>query len=143
MNPACPVTAPVPLGVLCNINCRAAIFAAKREPLKKPEPDQDYRGSHADGAIARQDAYCEGGQAHDEDCDKKGIFAPDQVAEAAEEDCAERPDEKSCREREEREDKLPNSVKRLGQARKEVRADDGRERPVEVEVVPLENRAER
>ena len=43
-----------------------------------------------DGGVGGQDADDEGRQAHDQDGDQEGVFAADHVAEAAEQDGAER-----------------------------------------------------
>jgi len=77
----------------------------------------------------------EGRQAHDEDGDEEGVLAADDVADAAEHDRAERTHEEAGGESEQREDVTRR--RRIGA--EELRADDGRERPVEVEVVPLEH----
>ena len=55
-------------------------------------------------AVARQQADEEGRQAHDQDGDEEGVFAADQVADAAEDQRAERTHEEAGGEGEQRED---------------------------------------
>src|SRR5690606_1634128 len=78
------------------------------------------------------------GEAHDADGDEEGVLAADAVAEAAEEGRAERPHEEAGGEGQQREDHARGRV----DAAEELLGDDGRERPVEVEVVPLEDGAQ-
>ena len=66
-------------------------------------------------------------------------LAADEVAEPAEHERAERPHDEADGEGREREDE----GRRLVDAREEMRGESARERAVEEEVVPLEERAER
>ena len=79
-----------------------------------------------------------GRQAHEEDGDEEGVLAADEVAEAAEDDGAERADEEAGGEGEQGEDEEGSRSTALKNWR-----DDRGERAVEIEVVPLEDRAER
>lgn len=62
----------------------------------------------------------------DQDGDQEGVFAPDQVAEPAKHQSAERPHQKACGEREQGED----IAGRFVVLAEELGADDGSERTV-------------
>ena len=70
---------------------------------------------------------------------EEGVLAPDEVADPPEHQRPERPHREPRGERGEREDEAGGLV----DAREELRGDDRGEQAVEVEVVPLEDRAER
>ena len=70
---------------------------------------------------------------------RKVCLAADQVAEAAEEQRAERPHQEASGERKQREDVARCHI----ECAEELRADDHRKRAVEIEVVPFENGSER
>ncbi len=125
--------------MLGDVGRRTAILTAEREALQQAQRDQDDRGRDADGRRVGQQADDESRQAHDEDGDEEGVFAADDVADAAEHEGAERADQEAGGEGQQREDIARG--RRVG--REELRADDAGERPVEVEVIPLENGAER
>ena len=117
----------------------SAILAAERETLRQAQRDQDDRRGEADGRSVGQQADNEGRQAHDQNGDEEGVFAADDVADAPEYDGAEGADQEAGGERQQREDIAGR--RRIG--REELRADDRRQRSVEIEVVPFENGAER
>src|SRR5690606_10248547 len=77
--------------------------------------------------------------AHDEHRHEEGVLAPDEIADPAEHDRPERSHREPGGERGEREDE-PRGLVDPGE---ELRRDDRGEQAVEVEVVPLEHRAER
>ncbi len=87
-------------------------------------------GHHADD---------EGRRAHDDDGDQEGVFAADEIADAAEHQRAERAHQEARRERQQRED----IARRFWKLTEELGADNGGQRTVKVEIIPLENRAER
>src|SRR5437763_17214484 len=62
-----------------------AILAAKRQALQKTAGDERHRRQIPDRLIAGQKTDDEGGKTHDRHGHEKGIFAPDETAEAAEE----------------------------------------------------------
>src|SRR5262249_44821713 len=78
-------------------------------------------------------------QAHDEDGDEEGVFAADDVADAAKHDGAEGADQEAGGEGEQREDVAGGRWI----IREELRADDAGKRSVEIEVIPFENGTER
>ena len=124
--------------VLGDVGRRAAVLAAEREALQHAHADQDDRRRDPDRRVRGQHADDRGRAAHDEDGDEEGVLAADEVAEAAEDDRAERAHREAGREREQREDERA----RLVQRGEELLADDRGERAVQVEVVPLEDRPE-
>ena len=87
----------------------------------------------------RQHADDEGRRAHDQDGDQEGVFAADEIAEAAEHQGAERPHQEAGGERQQGED----VAGALGKLAEELGADDDRERTVKVKIVPLEDGAQR
>ena len=125
--------------VLGHVGGRAAVLAAERQALQQTQRDENDRRGDADGGVARQHADERGRCAHDDDGDQEGVLAPDEVAEPAEHQRAERPHEEAGGERQQRED-VGGGVVDAGE---ELLGDDRRERAVEIEVVPLEHRAER
>ncbi len=70
---------------------------------------------------------------------EEGVLAADEVAEAAEDQRAERTHQEAGGEGQQRED----VARRFRILREEGRADEGGERAVEIEIVPFENGAER
>src|SRR5690606_38540955 len=84
LDPACIEAATVLRSVLGHVGGGAAVFSAQRQALQQAQNDQYDRSGHADGGIRGQDTHQEGGQAHDQDGDKEGVLAADQVAQAAE-----------------------------------------------------------
>src|SRR4051812_22943844 len=125
--------------VLSHVRRGAAVFTAEREPLQKPEQNQYDGSSDSDLRIPGQDPDDERREAHDQDRDEKSVFAPDQVAHSAEHERAERPDGEPRGEREQREDESRRRIR----CREELLADDRRQRSVQIEIVPLEDGAER
>ena len=125
--------------MLGDVDRGAAIFAAQREPLQHAQQDEQDRRGDADRGIARHQPDRGGGEAHQGDGDEKGIFAPQFVAEHAEQDRADRTDAEADAERRERQQELGGLVA----GREELLADDGGERAVDEEIVPFEDRAER
>ncbi len=124
--------------VLGDISGRAAVLPAEGEALEQPQQHQDHWRREPDRRVRGEDADHEGRDPHDDDRDQEGVLAADEVTEAAEDERAEGPDRESRREGEECEDERRSRV----HAGEELPADDRREGTVEVEVVPLEHRAE-
>ena len=119
-----------------HIGRRAAILAAQRQTLGEAADDEADGGRIADGFICGQQADHKGRETHDRHGDKEGIFAADEVAEAPEEQRAERAHGKACSEAKEHE----NESRRFIAAWHEGRSDVRRERSSQIEVVPFENR---
>ena len=124
--------------VLGDVRRGAAVFAAEREPLQQAQRDQQDRRSDANGRVSRQQADQERRRAHDHDRHEERVLAPDLVADPPEHERAERPHREARREREQRHDERARFLER----REELLCHHRRERTVEVEVVPLEHRAE-
>jgi hypothetical protein len=125
--------------MLGHIGGGAAVLAAQCQALQHAQRDQDDRRGHADAGVVGQDADDEGRQAHDQDGHQEGVLAPDHVAQAAEHQRAEGPHDEACRKGQQREDEGRSCI----QTAEELLGDDGRQRTVQIEVVPLENGAER
>jgi hypothetical protein len=125
--------------VLGNIDCRAAIFAAKREALNEPQRNQHDRCHDAASSEAREHANEERPDAHQRYGDKERVFPADQVAKMAEDRRAERPHREACGEREQREDEA-DIRRHVGE---EVFRQERAERAIDIKIVPLEHRPER
>ena len=124
--------------VLGHVGGGAAVFTAQRQTLQHAQHDQDHRGRNADRGVVGQQADDEGRQAHDQDGDQEGVLASDHVAQAAEEQRAERPHDEAGGKREQGEDE----GRRWVEAGEELLGNDGCQRTVEIEVIPLEHGAE-
>src|SRR5581483_9891186 len=81
--------------VLGHVGRCTAVLAAERKALQQAQRDQDDRRRRADRRIARDEADQERRGAHDHDRDQERVFAADEIAEAAEQEGAERPHEES------------------------------------------------
>lgn len=125
--------------MLSNVSCRSAIFTTERQALQQTQDNQDDGCGDADGAGAWQQADDEGRQTHDGDGDEEGIFAPDKIADASENKGAEGAHQEAGGKGEERE----NIARRRRKLAEELRANDRGKRPVEIEIIPFENGAER
>jgi hypothetical protein len=80
--------------MLGDIGGGTAIFPTQGEPLDQPQQhEQDWRGD-ADRLVARQQPDTEGGEAHKPHRHEKGVLAPNQIADAPEQERAERPHRK-------------------------------------------------
>ena len=121
-----------------HIGRRTAIFAAERQALQQTQTDQDDRRRDTNGGGVGQQADDEGRQAHDQNCDQEGVFAADDVADPAEHDGAERTHQEASSERQQCEDVAGG--RRIGAEK--LRADDARERAVQVKIVPFKNGTE-
>ena len=132
---------PAPAGrrVFSDVDDRAAEFAADRQTLEDSQPDQQERRSDADRGVARQQPDQESRDAHQREGREEGDLAAHEVAEPPEQDRAQRPHDEADREGRERQQEGGRFV----DAREEMRGERARERAVEEEVVPLEQRAER
>ncbi len=124
--------------VLGHVGGGTAVLAAHRQALGQAQDDQDHRCGETDRGVVGQHADQEGRDAHDQDGDQEGVLAADAVAEAAEEGRAERTHEEAGSERQQGEDHARGFI----DATEELLGDDGRERAVQEEVIPLEDRAE-
>ncbi len=125
--------------VFSDIGGGAAVFPAERQALQQTQCDENDRCSRADGRIVGQHADDERRQTHDQNGDEEGVFAADHVAQPTEQQSAKRSHDEACGKRQQREDERRSRI----QSSEELLGDDGRQRAVEVEVVPLEYRAER
>ena len=126
----------------------SAILAAECEALQQAQTDQDDRRRDADGRRVRQQADDKGRQAHDQNGDEEGVFAADDVADAAEHNGAERTDDEARGKGQQREDVARCLVEHrhfgggIDHA-EELRADDAGERTEQVEIIPFEDGTER
>ncbi len=98
LDPARVVAALALRRVLGDIGRGAAVLAAESEALRKPQGHEQHGGPDADLRIGRQHADERGRQTHDDDRDQEGVLAADQVADAPENQCADRPHGKPCAE---------------------------------------------
>ena len=122
--------------VFGDIDRRAAIFAAERETLEDAQADHDQRRGDADAGRAGDEAHAGGGDAHQRDRHEEGVFAPQPVAEEAEQDRAQRTEAEADRET----GPHQQDLERLVIAREEGRTDQPCKRAVDEEIVPFEDR---
>ena len=78
-----------------HIDRRAAVFPAQSGALNDPHDDEQHRRQGADLGISGQEAYGEGGGAHQGDGDQKGALAPHLVPHPPEDQSAVRTEEKT------------------------------------------------
>jgi hypothetical protein len=125
--------------VLGDIDRGATVLAAQGQSLQQPQSNQQDRCDDAGGCERGQYADQERAQAHAGDGDDEGVLSADQITDVPEYQGAERTHCEAGGERQQREDE--------GRARfhpgEELLCQDGGERAVDVEVVPLENRSDR
>ena len=95
--------------MLGDIGRGSAILAAERQTLQDAERDEQDGCGDADACVIGKQADEEGRQAHDGHGDEEGVLPPDQIADAAEDDCPERTDCEACREGRESEDEVRSS----------------------------------
>jgi hypothetical protein len=126
-------------GMFGDVDGRPAVLAAERQPLEQAQADQRDRRSDSPRGIIGQQADAKCAQPHQRHGDEEGVFAADQVAESAEEQGSERPHRKSGGKGEQGKDEGRRRI----DAGKELRGENRSERAVDVEIVPLENCAER
>jgi hypothetical protein len=125
--------------MLGDVGCGAAIFTAEREALAQPQRHQEDRRQPADRGVGRQQSDQEGRGAHHHDGDQEGIFAPDEIADAAEHQRAERTDQESGRVGR----KCRQERGGIVAGREEQRGEERRQNGIEIEVIPFEDGAER
>ena len=125
--------------VLGHVGRGAAVLAAQRQPLRQAQQHQDGGRQHPHGRVGRQHADRRRREAHHHDGDEEGVLAADQIADAPEHQRAERPDQEPGRVGGEAGQQRRRRVP-LGE---EQRREERRQRRVDVEVVPLEDGAER
>ena len=139
LDPARVEAAPAGWRVLGDVRRGPAVLTAEREALQQSKCDEEDRRGDANRLVRRQAADERGRGAHDDDGDEEGVLAADEVTEPAEHQRTERPHEEPGRESQQREQERGGVV----HPREELLGDDGDQRAVEVEVVPLEDGAER
>ena len=76
--------------VFGNVNRRAAIFATERQSLQDANHQQNYRRGDSDRRVGRQETNQRSRAAHDQQRYEKRVLASDQIADASEEQRAER-----------------------------------------------------
>ncbi len=121
-----------------NISCSAAIFAAECQTLQHAQNDQDCRCDDTKCCRSGQNTDEKRRCAHDNDGHEEGIFTTDEIADASEDERAERAHEKACCESEQDED-ITGSFRIFI---KERRANKGSQCSIEIKVVPFKYCAE-
>ena len=99
LNEACVETSPFVGHVFGNVNRGAAVLPTERESLQHSDHQQDDRRGDADGGVSGKKADQRGGAAHNQEGDEKRILAPNEIADAPEEECAERAHDEADRKR--------------------------------------------
>ena len=125
--------------MLGDVDRRAAILAAERKALDETQRNQHDRRRDAPLRVGWQDADEERPDAHQGHGDEERVLAPDDVADAAEHQGTQGTHGEACGEGEQREDE-GNVGRNIGE---EILGEKYAERSVDVEVVPLENGAQR
>ena len=115
-----------------------APFAAGREALHQPRDDEQQRRRDADRRVGRQEADQHGADRHQRDGDEQRGLAPMRVADAAENDSAERARDEAEPIGEEGREQRGDFIA----LRKEFSRDDDRHKGVDREIVPLEHVAD-
>ena len=121
--------------MLSHIGGRATVLSAQRQALQQAQDDEDDGRCHPDGGVVGQDADNEGRDPHDQNGHQKGVLAPDHVTQAAKEQGPEGADDEAGGKRQQRKDEGRRRI----QPGKELPGNDGCQRPVQIEVVPLEH----
>jgi len=125
--------------MLGDVGGGTTVLAAERQALERAHQQQQDWGGDADASVVRQHADQEGRQTHQAERQHEGEFASDEIAEMTEEDGAERP-----RDKPEPKDGEASQERQLVIARREeMLGKNGGEHAVDVEVVPLDERADR
>ncbi len=125
--------------MLGDIGGGAAVLAAQGQALDQAHQHQDDGRRDADGGVGRQKTDHEGREAHQQHGDQEGVLAAPQIAQAPEDDRAERPHRETGGEGHQGED----IAGRLIHAGEELHGDDRGERPVQIEIIPLDYSADR
>ncbi len=129
--------------MLCHIDHRTAIFTAQRQALQHAQDDQDGRSQPADAEIGLKPGIGgkkpddKGGGTHDQDGEKEGIFAADQIAQSSEEQCTKGADKEAGGEGQQGED----VARRFRKGRKELVGNDRGKRAIEIEIIPFKDGA--
>src|SRR6185437_7503737 len=111
----------------------------ERQALCQTQADQNDWRDNTGGRIGGQHADEERAETHERHGDEEGIFAADDVTEPAEEQRTKRAHRKTGGEGEQREYECRSRI----HAGEELRRENGRQRAVDIKVVPLEYCAER
>ena len=125
--------------VLGDVDRRAAVLAAQCQALHQAKPDQHHGCQDAPLRVGGQDADEEGPHAHQRHGDQEGIFPADDVADASEQQRAERAHGETGGEGEQREDEA-DIGRDVGE---EVLGEKHAQRAVDVEIIPLEHGPQR
>ena len=72
--------------MFCDIGCRPTILATQRQALNQAQGQQQQRRQEADARVSGQQADGHRRTAHEDDSHEEGIFAPDEIADAPEDD---------------------------------------------------------
>ncbi len=138
LDPARGIAAAAVGRMLGNVGRGTAVFAAEGQALQQAQGDEQNWCQPADCRVGRQQTDREGGAAHNHDGYEEGVFAADEIAEAAEDQCAEGADQEARGVGGEGRQQRCGIVTRGEEQRRKER----RQRCVEIEIVPFENRAQ-
>jgi len=123
--------------MLRDVDRRTAVLATQGQALREPEQHEEDRRDEPDLGMRGEQPDDDRRASHDRDREQERVLASDNVTDPTEDDRAERPDEEACRVRGEGRQELRRRVV----ARKDERREERREGRVQVEVVPLDDRA--
>ena len=123
--------------MLGHIGRRAAVLAAKRKALQKPQRQKQNGSQHSNLFVGWKHANKRGAETHDQQRDQERMFATNQITDAAKHDRAKWSHHKSGGECGQREQQRGGGVG----LRKEILGDDGGKASKNIKVVPLNQRA--
>ena len=137
LDPARVVAAPFMWGMFRNVSRRAAVLSTERKPLYEPERYEQHGSRPANRCVSGQQTDQKCGAAHEDNGDQERVFAADKVTDPPEHDCAERTHEEARGIRGKRRHQSGGFIA----WREKQRGKKRRQRRVQIEVVPLEDRA--
>ena len=124
--------------MFCDVDRGASVLTAEGEALEHAQRDEDDGRQDPDLRVTGKEPDEHRGASHDADRQQEGDLPARLVADASEDDGAERPHRKAGAEGRQRAEQLGSGV-----SREEDRCKEGGEHGIEVEVVPLDDRADR
>jgi hypothetical protein len=124
--------------MLRHVHGGAPVLTAERETLEQPEDHENYRRGNSDRLVARQKPNCRSRAAHDQQGGEERELSAGEIADASEDESSERPHREPDREGCQSLEKSSGGIS----AGKELRRNDRGETAEDVEVIPLDHRAD-
>src|SRR5690606_25370874 len=133
LNPRCVGAAFALRGVLCHIGGSTAVLTTERQTLQHAQGNQNHRSCNTNAGVCWQDAHDERGDTHDQDGHQEGVLATNHVTQTAEHQRTKGTNDKACCKCQQRKNEGGACI----QTAEELLGNNGCERAVEVEVIPL------